>query len=114
MDIGPHVFPTRKYSLIKTALVERGLFHSTDFIEPQPASWDELALVHTGEYLAKMRDGTMSREDIAQLELPWSREMVDGFRVMVGGTVLAAKTACGLGSALSIVNCKLSIHVGGG
>ncbi len=114
MEIGPHVFPTRKYSLIHAALVERGHFHSSDFIEPEPASWDELALVHTGEYLAKMRDGTMSPEDIAQLELPWSREMVEGFRVMVGGTVLAAKLACGLDTALSIVNCKLSIHVGGG
>jgi acetoin utilization deacetylase AcuC-like enzyme len=117
MDIGPHVFPTRKYSLIQAALVERGLFRHSDFIEPEPASWDELALVHTDEYLTKMRDGSMSPEDLAQLELPWSREMVEGFRVMVGGTVLAAKMACGLGgldTALSIVNCKLSIHIGGG
>ena len=114
MDIGPHVFPTRKYALIHDALIERGLFRPADFIEPEPASWDELALVHTREYLAKMRDGTMSPEDIAQLELPWSREMVEGFRLMVDGTVKAARMACGLGSALSIVNCKLSIHVGGG
>jgi acetoin utilization deacetylase AcuC-like enzyme len=113
MDIGPHVFPTRKYTLIQAALLERGLFHSSDFIEPGPASWDELALVHTGEYLAKMRDGNMFPEDIAQLELPWSREMVDGFRVMVGGTVLAAKMACGL-YEFPIPNSKFSIHVGGG
>ena len=69
-----------------------------------------------------MRDGSLSPEDLAQLELPWSRDTVDGFRVMVGGTVLAAKMACGLAvddalsrdGALSIVNCELSIHVGGG
>jgi acetoin utilization deacetylase AcuC-like enzyme len=114
MDIGPHVFPTRKYSLIQAALVERGLFRHSDFIEPEPASWGELALVHTGEYLTTMRDGSMSPEDLAQLELPWSHAMVEGFRMMVGGTVLAAKMACGLHDALSIVNCKLSIHVGGG
>ena len=113
MDIGPHVFPTRKYSLIRAALVERGLFRHSDFIEPEPASWAELALVHTGEHLAKMRDGNMSSEDIAQLELPWSREMVEGFRVMVGGTVLAAKMACGL-DEFPIPNSKFSIHVGGG
>ncbi len=114
MDIGPHVFPTRKYSLIQAALIERGLFPPADFIEPEPATWDELALVHTREYLAKMRDGTLSPEDIAQLELPWSRAMVEGFRLMVGGTVMAARLACGLNGALSIPNCKLSIHVGGG
>jgi len=113
MDIGPHVFPTRKYSLIQAALVQRGLFRSSDFIEPEPATWDDLALVHTGEYLAKMRDGTMSAEDIAQLQLPWSREMVEGFRVVVGGTVLAAKMVCGL-HEFPIPNSKFSIHVGGG
>lgn len=48
----------------------------------------------------------MTPEDIAQLELPWSREMVDGFRTMVGGTILAA--------GLSIDNSQLSLHIGGG
>ena len=43
-----------------------------------------------------MRDGTLSPEDVAQLELPWSAEMVDGFRLMVGGTIQAALIACGL------------------
>ena len=48
------------------------------------------------EYLARMRDGTLSPEDVAQLELPWSPEMVDGFRLMIGGTIQAALIACGL------------------
>jgi acetoin utilization deacetylase AcuC-like enzyme len=37
----------------------------------------------------------MSDEDTAQLELPWSAEMVEGFRLMVGGTVAAALIASG-------------------
>ena len=96
MDIGPHVFPTRKYPLIHAALIERGIIQPSDCIEPEPASWDQLALVHTPEYLAKMRDGTMSADDTTQLELPWSAQMVDGFRLMVGGTIIAARIACGL------------------
>ena len=43
--------------------------------------------MHTAEYLSRMRDGAMTPEDVAQLELPWSRGMVDGFRLMVGGTI---------------------------
>src|SRR5947207_4590630 len=43
-----------------------------------------------------MREGTLTPDDLAALELPWSAEMVDGFRFMVGGSVLAAKIACGL------------------
>jgi acetoin utilization deacetylase AcuC-like enzyme len=113
MDIGPHVFPTRKYSLVHAALLQGGLAGPFAIVEPSAASWEELALVHTAEYLAKLRDGTMSADDIVQLELPWSAEMVEAFRVMVGGTVKAARIACGL-DPLSIPNCKLSIHVGGG
>ena len=96
MDIGPHVFPTRKYALIHARLIEAGVIPSSDVIEPKPASWDDLALVHSPEYLTKMRDGTMSPKDVAQLELPWSREMVEGFRLMAGGTIQAALIACGL------------------
>ncbi len=72
------------------------MIQASDVVEPRPAGWEELALVHTTDYLSSMRDGTMSAEDVAQLELPWSQEMVDGFRVMVGGTIDAALLACGL------------------
>src|SRR5689334_8191237 len=93
VDIGPHVFPTRKYQLVHARLVEEGVIAQRDVIEPQAAAWDDLALVHTREYLAKIRDGTLSPDDLAQLELPWSPEMVEGFRVMVGGTIEAARLA---------------------
>jgi acetoin utilization deacetylase AcuC-like enzyme len=96
IDIGPHVFPTHKYPLVHARLIETGVVQPSDIVEPERASWDDLALVHTSEYLDKMRDGTMSPDDVAQLELPWSRDMVDGFRLMVGGTIDAACCACGV------------------
>jgi acetoin utilization deacetylase AcuC-like enzyme len=113
IDIGPHVFPTQKYSLIHARLLDTGVIQPQDCIEPRPASWDELALVHTPEYLHKMRDGTMTSEDVAQLELPWSREMVEGFRLMVGGTIRAGLIACGL-DEFRIPNSEFAIHIGGG
>jgi acetoin utilization deacetylase AcuC-like enzyme len=93
IDIGPHVFPTRKYALVRDRLIAAGVIQPSDCVEPEPASWNDLALVHTAEYLAKMRDGTMSPQDTAQLELPWSVEMVEGFRLMTGGTIAAALLA---------------------
>lgn len=113
IDIGPHVFPTQKYSLIHARLLETGVIQPQDCVEPEPASWDELALVHTPEYLHKMRDGAMTPADVAQLELPWSREMVEGFRLMVGGTIQAARIACGL-DEFGIQNSEFGIHIGGG
>ncbi len=106
VDIGPHVFPTRKYLLVHARLLGDCVIAPRDVIEPKPASWDDLALVHTREYLAKIRDGTLTHEDLAQLELPWSSEMVEGFRVMVGGTIEAARVAV---RQRTIVG-----HIGGG
>jgi acetoin utilization deacetylase AcuC-like enzyme len=123
IDIGPHVFPTRKYGLVRDRLIADGVIRPSDCLEPEPASWTDLALVHTAEYLARMRDGTMSPEEVEQLELPWSREMVEGFRLMVGGTITAAVLAsCGMqspqgaqsktSSAISAFN--VVCHLGGG
>jgi len=113
VDIGPHVFPTRKYPLVHARLAGDGSRTPGEarpvpyeFVEPRAASWDELALVHTADYLTKLRTGTMSPEDVAQLELPWSVEMVEAFRTMVGGTVQAALTACG--------STSIACHIGGG
>ena len=95
IDLGLHVFPTKKYRLVYDRLLDCRLVDPRDTVEPEPASWDELALVHAADYLHKMRAGAMTPEDVAQLELPWSCEMVEGFRVMVGGTVQAALLATG-------------------
>src|SRR5204863_8182435 len=90
IDIGFHIFPTLKYRLIHDRLLDAGVIQRSEVVEPVAATWEELALVHTSEYLEKIRVGTLSSEEIALLELPWSPAMVDGFRVMVGGTITAA------------------------
>jgi acetoin utilization deacetylase AcuC-like enzyme len=77
-----------------------------DVIDPDPAAWEDLALVHTADYLAGLRDGTLAEDAILQLELPWSHEMVDGFRAMVGGTILAARRA--------VADRAIVAHIGGG
>jgi len=87
IDIGLHVFATDKYRRVRDRIVETGVVQASDIVEPRLASWDELALVHTTEYLEKLRTGAMTAADLAQLELPWSDAMVEGFRLMVGGTI---------------------------
>jgi len=96
LDLGSHVFPASKYRLVHDRLLRSGTITPPDVIEPEPASWSHLGLVHTPEYLAKMRDGTLTPDERAQLQLPWSRTLVDAFRTMVGGTSQAALIACGL------------------
>jgi acetoin utilization deacetylase AcuC-like enzyme len=106
IDIGRHVFPTEKFQLVHARLLATGVIRPADVVEPEAASWEQLALVHTPDYLAKMRDGTMTDEDVAQLELPWSPGMVEGFRLMTGGTIAAAMLACD--------DFRVACHIGGG
>jgi acetoin utilization deacetylase AcuC-like enzyme len=122
IDIGLHVFPTDKYRRIHARLIETGICRPSDIVDPEPASWDDLALVHTPDYLARLRSGTMATEDIAQLELPWSAAMVEGFRRMVGGTIAAAEIATAhresprtnRADPQSSTSNPLAIHLGGG
>jgi acetoin utilization deacetylase AcuC-like enzyme len=94
-----HIWPTSKYRLIAERLSEETI------VEPTQASWEELALVHTAEYLEKLRANTLTGEDIATLELPWQPQLADAFRLMVGGTCGAAEAALDDGRAA---------HLGGG
>jgi acetoin utilization deacetylase AcuC-like enzyme len=93
--IGSHVFPTHKYGMVRDALVAGHLAAPDDFIEPEPAGWDDLALVHTSDYLDSLRGQTISAEEAAQLEIDSSPAVVEGFRLMAGGTLLAARIALG-------------------
>jgi len=62
-----------KYARVRDASVSRGLIRPGALVEPAPAGWDELALVHTAEYLEKTRCGGFRASELALLELPWSR-----------------------------------------
>jgi acetoin utilization deacetylase AcuC-like enzyme len=93
IEIGRHVFPTRKYALVHDLLLQRHVAAPGDFVEPEAASWEDLGLVHLPEYLEKVRLGTLDEDEQAQLEIAWSPGMVEGFRLMAGGTILAAQLA---------------------
>jgi len=116
IDIGPHIFPTAKFALVRDALIESGVARAGDFAEPSLASWGELGLVHTSEYLEKARAGGLAPEEIARLEMPWSEPMVEGFRLMAGGTVLCARLALAEppSAAGEKPRLRAAAHLGGG
>lgn len=105
VDIGLHVFPTIKYPLLKEKLLEGGIACEEDFIEPEYATREDLLLVHSEDYVKKLLEGTLADLDIARLELPYSKKLVDSSIRCAGGTILASKLA---------LKNKLGIHLGGG
>jgi len=106
VDIGPHVFPTSKYRLIKETLLARGLAHEEDFLEPQPASREELLTVHTSEYLDDLENLRWT-ERTRYSELPLTKPIVDAYVLAAGGSILGARVALEQ-------QPHLCVHLGGG
>jgi acetoin utilization deacetylase AcuC-like enzyme len=105
IELGGHVWPTAKYRLVAERLRQSGRIPADAFVAPGFCTWDNLALVHSEDYLGRVRVLELSEEEIRTLELPLNRALVDGFRLMVGGTIAAAGLALQDGGA---------VHLGGG
>lgn len=103
--LGDHVFPMRKYDAVYRALAARGGF---EFVEPAAAFWDDLALVHTPDFLHKARTSTFSTAEIVRLEVPWSETLRELYRLMTGGTMYAARLA------LDPMSGGVAANIGGG
>lgn len=102
LNLGDHVFPSHKYRLIREKLIRDGFVQEKDFHRPEPAGDDDLLLVHTPEWIRKLRSGTLSYAEILKLEVPYSRQLVEAFRLAAGGTILAARLALERGVAVNL------------
>lgn len=102
LPIGQHVFPAEKYRRVHRRLIETGVAGPEDFITPQPASDQDILLVHTPEYVNKLKTGTLSAREELQLEVPFSPELVRAFWLAAGGSILAAQHALKDGIAVNI------------
>jgi acetoin utilization deacetylase AcuC-like enzyme len=105
LPIGQHVFPAEKYRLVHERLIETGVAGPEDFATPQPASDQDILLVHTPQYVDKLKTGTLSATEELELEVPYSPELVRAFWLSAGGSILAAQHA---------LNDGIAINIGGG
>jgi acetoin utilization deacetylase AcuC-like enzyme len=102
LHLGDHVFPSSKYRLIHRKLLADGFADLNDFVAPEPARDEDVLLVHTQDWVRKLRDGTLNYTDILRLEIPYSREMVDAVWLSAGGSILAARQALRDGGAVNV------------
>jgi len=103
-DIGPHVFPIEKYRLVYEKLAREGQVPETEFLEPQAATDEELLLVHTREYLDDLKHCRWTHRTMYS-ELPISKEIIELFILVAGGTILACREA---------LAHRWAVHLGGG
>ncbi len=91
LPIGDHVFPAEKYRRIRDRLIAGGIADATDFLEPEPATDQDILLVHTPKYVQKLKTGTLSPREELEMEVPYSRDLVEAFWLAAGGSILAAR-----------------------
>jgi acetoin utilization deacetylase AcuC-like enzyme len=102
LNLGPHVFPSQKFRLIAEALINETIADREDFLEPSPASDEDILRVHTPQWVGKLKTGTLTASDIMLLEIPYSRELVDAVWLAAGGSILAGQNALRDGFAANI------------
>src|SRR3712207_5725829 len=102
-DIGEgHVFPIRKFELVRDRLLAEGTLAPSQVVEPQPAPLADVLLVHTEDYVPRLRAGALTPRELRRLGLPWSKALVRRSFLATGGTQMAARSALeeGVGSNL--------------
>ena len=102
LPIGAHVFPAEKYRMICRRLLQEGTAEESDFVAPSAAADDDILLVHTPEYVRKLKTGTLSPFEEAQMEVPYSPDLVKAFWLSAGGSILASRLALEQGVAFNI------------
>ena len=105
LPIGAHVFPAEKYRRVHDQLIATHVAEPSDFVSPQPASDQDILLVHTPQYVQKLTTGTLSPTEEMQMEVPYSPELVRAFWLAAGGSILAAEHA---------LRDRVAVNIGGG
>jgi len=102
-DIGEgHVFPIKKFELVRDRLLAEKTLQPDDLIEPQPAEVEDILLVHTEDYISRLINGTLTAKEIRKLGLPWSKSLVRRSFLATSGTINAAKHSLETGVASNL------------
>jgi acetoin utilization deacetylase AcuC-like enzyme len=98
--VGPHaIHDPQRPAKVRRALQARALRRKVAWVEPAPISVDDLERVHTPAYL----EVAMQPSFIGQVLgihgiLPWETEVWTSLRLVVGGTLAAARAALANGN----------------
>jgi len=105
LNLGAHVFPSRKYRMIRDRMLQDGFATAEDFVQPEPASDEDVLRVHEASWVKRLKDGSLSFLELRRLEIPYSHEMVEAFWLAAGGSTLAARLA---------LKDSIGFNIGGG
>jgi acetoin utilization deacetylase AcuC-like enzyme len=102
LHLGTHVFPSQKFRMVRDALVADGVVEAAEILRPDSATDEDVLLVHTPEWVSKLRNDRLTATERMRLEIPYSAETVQAFWLAAGGSILAARCALRDGFAANL------------
>lgn len=97
-----HRFPMQRYRLLRERLETCDLFSPEQMCVPPAATDEQLARVHTAEWIEKIRTGTLTADEERRIGFPWSEQMAERSRRSTGATVAASRCALTDGIAANL------------
>ena len=100
-----HRFVGTKFSDLFSHLQEKEFISQMHINKPQRASRQKILNTHSVDYFTKVERGSLNREDLKKLNLPWSPRLQERSFLAIEGTYLAACLA---------MDNNIACHVAGG
>ena len=92
-----HKFPINKFGELANYLINQKIVKK--FHKPYPCSFKTLNRAHSANYINKIKNKTLDKNEIKKIGFPLVDSVVQRSLVATGGTVLAAKLAFNFGIA---------------
>lgn len=99
-----HRFPMAKYRLLRERVEANLVSLAAQLLEAPRADDGAVLRAHTADYLAKVRDGTLTDAEQRRIGFPWSPAMAERTRRVSGASMAALQGAidgCGVGVNLA-------------
>lgn len=97
-----HRFPMSKYQLLRERILAENVLSQDNLIIPDAATDAQILRAHDADYLRRVKNGTLSRQEITRIGFPWTVEMVERSRRSSGATICAARSAIEDGIAVNL------------
>lgn len=97
-----HRFPMDKYDLLPQQLLHDGTLTSEDFFHPDPLSEEQILRTHAADYWDKLKNGTLSRQEVRAMGFPYHEKLIDRGRHISMGTLQCYEHAVQDGISLNI------------
>ncbi len=97
-----HRFPMPKYGHLRERVITEGVLKPENLVVPEAATDEQILRAHDAEYLEKVKNGTLSKQEIRRIGFPWSPGMVERSRRSSGATIAACRAALEEGIAVNL------------